>query len=166
MQTFLPYEDFEESAKVLDHYNAGRYSRCWKQVVEAKQILCQLRADNLPEDWKQTKDYIKQGWKHHPAVKMWEGSEELLKLYYNVFLRICKDVHGVNTVQVRLEIDNSKIRTPWWYGNDDFHRAMRARLIEKDSEYYGKLFPEDRGFNQGLYLWPVEGKHEFKTIKN
>ena len=33
MQTFLPYPDFQRSAAVLDK------KRCWKQVVETKQII-------------------------------------------------------------------------------------------------------------------------------
>ena len=77
MQTFLPYSSFKESAKVLDK------KRAWKQVVECKQLLCSLRADDLPLTWVQNKSYKNQIFKHHPARLMWVGYEELLKKYFN-----------------------------------------------------------------------------------
>lgn len=52
MQTFLPYANFEASAKVLD------YKRLGKQRVEAKQILeintrfIYLRGSNIDKDFK------------------------------------------------------------------------------------------------------------------
>ncbi len=51
MQTFLPYESFDESTMVLDK------KRCWKQVVEAAQIIDVLEGRRT-------------GWANHPAVKM------------------------------------------------------------------------------------------------
>ena len=44
MQTFLPYENFLESAKVLDK------KRCWKQVVEANQIIEAFYLPKFPGD--------------------------------------------------------------------------------------------------------------------
>ena len=66
MQTFLPYPSFRKSASVLD------YRRLGKQRVEAKQIY-----DILTADWRNPK----KGWANHPAVLMWKGYEEELKLY-------------------------------------------------------------------------------------
>ena len=63
MQTFLPYSNFKETASILD------YRRLGKQRVEAMQIINSIE--------KQT------GWKHHPIVKMWEGYESALQLYFN-----------------------------------------------------------------------------------
>ena len=62
VNTFLPYADFEESAKALD------YRRLGKQRVEALQIL---RA-NLG---------MTKGWVNHPAAKMWKGHEITLCKY-------------------------------------------------------------------------------------
>ena len=59
MQTFLPYPDFAKTATVLDPRRLG------KQRVEAMQIL---RALNWPV----------YGWKHHPAVLIWQCYEEAL----------------------------------------------------------------------------------------
>ena len=64
MQTFLPYPNLSKSLKTLDRQRLG------KQRVEAFQILNILleRTD-------------RKGWKNHPAVKMWSGYENALKLY-------------------------------------------------------------------------------------
>jgi len=97
MQTFLPYSNFIKSALTLDHYNAGKYSRCWKQVVEAKQILCTLHANELPKEWKLSKDWIYQKRINHPGVQMWKGYENWLISYYNIFLQVCKCKHKINT---------------------------------------------------------------------
>jgi hypothetical protein len=158
MQTFLPLSDFWCSALVLDK------KRCFKQVVEAKQILCTLRADYLPEEWRESKSYTGQKWINHPAVKMWEGYEEELKAYYNTFLNT---VHLRKAACTKLPFVYSalyKCHHPWWLGNEDFHRSHRARLIEKDREFYLPKFPGDEGFNDGKYLWPDNKTQTFKII--
>lgn len=147
MQTFLPYPDFQKSAEVLDK------KRCWKQVVEAKQIINVLEGKM-------------EAWKNHPAVKMWKGHEELLKCYYNVFLKFCIIKHNINAKLTSLEfdVDSEKFYVPWWMCNDNFHRAMRARLIEKDRDFYFPKFPNDEGFNGGKYLWPDMNTKTFRII--
>ena len=69
MQTFLPYPNFRESAKVLDRQRLG------KQRVETLQILRCLAGET-------------EGWKNHPAVKMWRGYEIALTMYR---LAICNE---------------------------------------------------------------------------
>lgn len=163
MQTFLPYEDFYECAKSLDK------KRCWKQVVEAKQILNVLLSDSE-----------KIGWKNHPAVKMWAGYTDDLICYYNIFLNYCIKVHKINVVKLKyiqtnyqtiLEINNKiignnliEIEKPWWLGNEKFHRSHRSRLIEKKPEFYEPLFPNDKGFNNGKYFWPDNTTKSFRII--
>jgi hypothetical protein len=68
MQTFLPYRDFEETARCLD------YRRLGKQRVECKQILSAIRGET-------------NAWANHPAVKMWKDHVDTLKHYYNVILQ-------------------------------------------------------------------------------
>ena len=60
MQTFLPYEIFSESALALDK------KRCWKQVVEAKQIIEVLELYSHTGD-----EYLPRI--NHPAVRMWDS---------------------------------------------------------------------------------------------
>lgn len=72
MQTFLPFESFKRTAEVLDQ------RRLWKQVIEAKTIL------NVIE--KKERGETKVGWGNHPAVIMWQGHSDILKIYYNIML--------------------------------------------------------------------------------
>ena len=62
MQTFVPYADFERSARALDDRRLG------KQRVETIQIV---RALTVPG----------YAWASHPAVLMWKGYEEALGRY-------------------------------------------------------------------------------------
>lgn len=153
----MPYKDYLESAIVLDK------KRCWKQVVETKQILCILHYEDVPDIWKETKSWNAQGWKNHPAVKMWEGYELSLANYYNVFLDHCLNVHKIKTKMEKLIVKSTPI-LPWWLGNEAFHRAMRARLIEKDKAFYLPKFPNDEGYNGSMYWWPVMETKTFRII--
>jgi len=175
MQTFLPYSDFYKCVIVLDK------KRAWKQVIETKQILCILRAEGLPDDWVESKSYTNQPFKNHPACLMWVGYEELLKHYYNVFLEYCKRVHRINTdlrylncelsgfcvinnEQIYIDNTTTSLKLPFWYGNINFHRSHRSRLIEKDKKFYNHKFEGDEGFNEGRYLWPVSETQTYKLI--
>lgn len=156
MQTFLPYQCFTESVIHLDT------RRAWKQVIEARQIIDCLEGR-------------KTGWANHPAVKMWVGHIPELKLYFNVFLGYCKNTHAINTKYEPYDETHFQCRSagqgignimvwPWWLGQEEFHRAMRARLIEKDRAFYLPQFPGDEGYNGGKYWWPdMKGKF-FYTI--
>lgn len=145
MQTFLPYANFTQSAMSIDK------KRCFKQVVEARQVLNVLEGAS-------------NGWKNHPAVKMWVGHTEALKTYFNEFLAVSIAKHKINTKYEPLEINYSELTYPWWLDNEEFHRAMRSRLIEKDYDFYSQLFPNDQGFNQGKYFWPVMQDRTFRVI--
>ncbi|CAB5220198.1 hypothetical protein UFOVP235_1, partial [uncultured Caudovirales phage] len=72
MQTFMPYETFATSAKVLDN------KRLNKQITEARQIMRALARKRLG---------IKAGWQNHPAVRMWEGHMLALQRYHNICVR-------------------------------------------------------------------------------
>jgi len=62
MQTFLPYSNFYESAKVLDQKRLG------KQRVEVLQLLNSIKASKEDRPYK--------GWKNHPCRKMWYTGPE------------------------------------------------------------------------------------------
>ena len=146
MQTFLPYPDFYKSALNIDK------KRCWKQVVETHQIIDILEGKTSRMQ-------------NHPAIKMWEGHVEALKLYFNVFLHVCVTNHRINTkYEAYNTLPFEEIVMPWWMGNEEFHRAMRARLLEKDYEYYRNIFKGDKGYNKGMYWWPVMESKTFRII--
>ena len=82
MQTFLPHEDFVESASSLD------WRRLGKQRIETKQILLTLTGHSS-------------GWVNHPAVKMWRGHEYSLAFYGCV---ICEEWRSRGYRDEQLEI--------------------------------------------------------------
>lgn len=148
MQTFLPFVSFEKSAHALDK------RRCFKQAVEAKQILNTLCG-------------VSEGWKHHPAVRMWEGYVEALKVYYNVMLYESITFNKYNT-KMTYECVSDVIEYPKWLGDEQFHRSHINNLsrkalydVEKGRpELYNRLKrlgiqPEQQDI-AGEYIWPVQ----------
>ena len=145
MQTFLPYSDFALSVKQLDNKRLG------KQRVEAKQILNVIEGKTT-------------SWANHPAVKMWVGYRDALCYYHDCCIIEWVSRGFKNTMLLREVTQPSVDMLPWWVGNEEFHRAMRARLIEKDEEFYLPKFPLDKGFNGGKYFWPVMETKSFRII--
>lgn len=142
MNTFLPYPDYVQSAECLDTKRLG------KQRVEVLQILRTLLG-------------LSDGWKNHPAVKMWGGCEPSLVLYgiavcdewvrrgyldtcKSKILDICDPLGGEYCIP---------IPTPRWFGDPDFHASHRSNLLRKDHDWYGRF-----GWTEPdnlPYVWPV-----------
>lgn len=149
MQTFLPYPDFEESARVLDPKRLG------KQRVEVIQVV---RALTVPG----------YGWANHPAALMWKGYEEALGRYgitcCEVWLErgfgdtcaatITADLRRAGVEDIRGQADLAEAGAlPDWLGDPAFHRSHRSALLRKDPAHYGPVFentPDDLP-----YVWPV-----------
>lgn len=135
MQTFLPYPNLKKSLKVLDSRRLG------KQRVEAFQILNILL--NRTE---------RKGWMNHPAVKMWAGHENALKLYMNKAIKLWVSKGYKNTMN--FEVIDGRISFPSWFGNKEFHASHRGNLLRKDEEHYGKF-----GWSESSemeYVWPTK----------
>ena len=136
MQTFLPYESFDDSMKCLDNLRLG------KQRVEALQIM---KAIYIP-------DY---GWRHHPAVKMWTDYPEALQMYHvsaiNEWVR-----RGKNNNMPLTKVQTDKM--PDWLGNEMFHASHRSNLLRKDSKYYGRYGWEEP--DTMPYYWNGYAKSE------
>ena len=135
MQTFLPYPDFAETAKVLDPKRLGN------QRTEALVIL---RVCNIPT----------YGWQHHPAVNMWRGHIPALISYGAA---ICAEwvSHGhADTVLDKLlewapdgaahtQRDlAARGELPPWLGDERLHRSHRSKLLAKDPAWYGPRFTD------------------------
>lgn len=134
MQTFLPYPDFKKSAEVLDNRRLG------KQRVETYQILRTLLG-------------ISQGWKNHPAVKMWRGCERALAEYG---MAMCTEWirRGCNDTCLEKIAALTPMRAftyPVWFGDDAFHASHRSNLMRKSEHYhkFGWTEPHDLP-----YVWP------------
>lgn len=133
MQTFLPYANFEKSLKSLDSRRLG------KQRVEAHQIL------NILLNRTKTK-----GWRNHPAVKMWKGHSNALKLYFNQAVEEWISRGYQNNM--KLEEIRGKIVLPKWIGDENFHSAHRSNLLRKDEKYYSQFGWKE--LPNLLYVWP------------
>jgi hypothetical protein len=135
MQTFLPYANFVESARVLD------YRRLGKQRVEAKQLLNALRNPRA-------------GWANHPAAKMWRGHEAALRLYHDACIAEWCARGYRNTMQLLASrADARRATMPPWFGAKTFHASHRSNLLRKDPHYYGQFGwrePPDLP-----YVWPA-----------
>jgi hypothetical protein len=141
MQTFLPYPDFNESARILD------YKRLGKQRVETLQIL---KALILP-------DY---GWKNHPAVKMWQGYEMNLAAYGMAVCRewvkrgykdTCYDKIVETVFKSDILLGYSAFLD--WV-TPELCRSHQSNLKRKDSAFYGPIFPDVP--DDLPYVWPTQ----------
>jgi hypothetical protein len=149
VQTFLPYPDFERSARALDRRRLG------KQRVETIQVV---RALTVPG----------YGWRNHPAALMWKGHEEALGRYGltccavwtelgfadTCAATIAADLRTAGVVAIRTEAELAAAGAlPRWLGDDAFHRSHQSSLLRKDPDFYGPRFP---GVPDDLdYVWPV-----------
>ena len=149
MQTFLPYADFEQSARSLDPKRLG------KQRVECIQVLRGLVVEGY-------------GWRHHPAVLMWKGFEEALGRYSFTCCEVWVEAGfadtcaatigselrsiGITTVRSQAELATAGALPPW-LGDEPFHLSHRAALVRKDPAFYGPQFPD--ATEDLPYVWPA-----------
>lgn len=149
VQTFLPYPDFEQSARALDARRLG------KQRVECIQVVRALTRPGY-------------GWRHHPAVLMWKGFEEALGRYAftccevwvadgradTCAATITEDLAaaGVTTLRSQAALADADALPPW-LGDPSFHRSHQSSLLRKDPGFYGPLFPDVP--DDLDYVWPV-----------
>jgi hypothetical protein len=149
VQTFLPFPDFEASARSLDTKRLG------KQRVETIQVVRALTVAGY-------------GWANHPATLMWRGFEEALGRYgftcCEVWLElgfgdtcaatIAADLRtaGIPVVRSQAELAAAGALPPWM-GDADLHRSHQSALVRKDPDFYRPHFadvPDDLP-----YVWPV-----------
>lgn len=128
MQTFLPYADFDESARVLD------YKRLGKQRVETFQLLNAIRGVDKFGEPKQHK-----GWVNHPAAVMWRRYVPALHMYGRA-MTLEWIRRGYNdTMLERFEV-HGEFELPYWFGDGEFHRSHQSNLLRKDLEFYSQFF--------------------------
>ena len=144
MQTFLPHQDYQKSARSLDVRRLG------KQRVECLQILKSLV----------TPEY---GWKNHPATRMWRGYESEFVRYA---LTICAEwtargyrdtcAEKISTLAQTHQdlLDRSKKVFDWL--TPALCRSHQSNLVRKDCCFYGPQFPDVP--NDLPYVWPVTKK--------
>tara|TARA_B100000073_G_scaffold348331_1_gene366463 strand:+ start:433 stop:876 length:444 start_codon:yes stop_codon:yes gene_type:complete len=145
MQTFVPYASLKKTAESLDRARLG------KQRSESKIILNVLEAKKSGRHL--TK---KMGWVNHPAVLMWEGHEDFLRVYsIAICLEWIKRGYKDSTLPFFMEgLDRKKGKNkPAWWGDQKVHLSHRSKLFSKMPEHYENIF---EGVPPNLdYYWPV-----------
>lgn len=151
MQTFLPYPDFKESARVLDRQRLG------KQRIETLQILNVL-CNNYQFPFNGMKSNVP--WGGHPAVKMWWTYENHLIDYGLAIcdewiLRGYKDTCREKILKYQKLAPNGFKGMPVnWLGNENFHSSHRAALLFKNPEYYSQFGWKENPIKK--YWWPTK----------
>tara|TARA_R110002072_G_scaffold178724_1_gene334735 strand:- start:471 stop:953 length:483 start_codon:yes stop_codon:yes gene_type:complete len=147
MQTFLPHDNFEESARLLD------WRRLGKQRVEGMQII------NAIEGKKRKDGKPYKGWINHPCSVMWRPYVSALKLYTNVIINEwVRRGYNNNMKHYDDYLEGLSLEgMPHWLGKEEFHSSHRANLLRKDYTYYSQYgWKEDPS---APYVWhDQEGK--------
>lgn len=134
MQTFLPYPDFAESARVLDRQRLG------KQRVEAMQIFRTLTGQSP-------------GWANHPATRMWCDHTCALAEYGRAMISEWTQRGYRNTIVIFDDIPPGP--PPPWLGNPAFHASHRSNLLRKAPDWYSQFGWRDDPTLP--YIWPLSG---------
>lgn len=132
MNTFIPYADFQQSARCLDRARLG------KQRLEAMTLWRAITSGN--------------GWSRHPAARMWQGFPDALLSYYNTMLEEWARRGYRNDKLTFVSLPEKIIMPPWW-GEEKVHSSHRANLLRKDFAWYSQF-----GWNEKPtegYVWPV-----------
>lgn len=134
MITFLPYADFNRSAKVLDRLRLG------KQRLEVDWTLQQI------QDIK---------YRNYPLVKMWRSHFNLLIEYGKAMcLEWLDRGYEDNLYDVFESRRTSAVETPpKWLGDERLHSSHRGRLLFKNPEWYSQFGWSDKPREN--YWWPL-----------
>lgn len=131
MQTFLPYPDFDMTAKCLD------WRRLGNQRNEAGIILKTIKGESS-------------GWKNHAAVRMWRGYEGALELYLAAIIKEWIGRGYKNSIPIP---SPKKVVLPQWIGDISFHSSHKSNLLRKNVEWYSRY-----GWKEPAdlpYVWPA-----------
>lgn len=148
MQTFLPYADFQQSARVLD------YRRLGKQRVETLQLVNAIGG--------------LKGWSRHPAALMWEGHIGTLICYGKIMCeewisRGYKDT-CLGKLDEMLKAYCDQLTDPPWLGDERVHSSHRAALLHKDEIYYKQFNWSECPILD--YFWPVTKDRTYEKTNN
>lgn len=112
-----------------------------KQRIEAKQILDILTSNKT---------------KNHPAVLMWAGHTDALKVYINYCIRAWLK-RGKKCELEEYDIDESSVTFPWWFSWTQLHLSHKCSLLRKDPGYYQNKFvlqEHEKPWLDHGYIWP------------
>lgn len=93
-----------------------------------------------------------------PNYKVWRDHIDALKLYFNCLLKVCKEVHHINTKYQYFTDINPNLDYPNF--TDLTFKSHQSFCIELDRDLYFPKFPNSEGFNGGILIW------EYTLLKN
>lgn len=161
MQTFLPSNDYDESAQILDN------KRLNKQILEGYQIMKILSGASESG-----------AWRNHPAVLMWKNAEHSLMRYIDSMVNEA-NLRGIRTENnvSNLQILKSSFSHRWsnlkpvWSKPEHIDRVVTthmANLHRKDPVIYAHFYPaKSSEFNvpccdKCLYYWATHVERDSK----
>ncbi len=149
MITFLPVKSFVKSMEALDNERLGQQRSDAAKILE---VLLQRQI--IPNRMRPlgTFDYTLKVWGRHPAVQMWVGHEEWLKLYLACAVGEWASRGYANSLEVP-KYDAHSQNPPSWLGYEPFHQSHRSNLIRKAPGIYRRMWPEED--DDLLYFWPT-----------
>jgi len=143
MQTFLPTDNFIDSAVLLDDLRLN------KQILEAHQILKNVSTTEENRD----------RWKNHPAVLMWQDNTIALEQYIKALIQEWwnRGKLGHSVLHDSIIDPDSKDITwlPYWFGDQLFHSSHRSNLLRKDKTFYGYYEWSEENELYIPYVWPT-----------
>lgn len=141
MICFMPYPDFIQTAQCLDRQRLG------KQRLEALHIL------------KASLGYVKP-YKSYASIRQWKGYLKAL-CHYGIIICMEWVERGYidNQEPIFKIIDHQDLRydeliMPPWLGNEQYHSNQRARLLDKNFEWYKQFGWEEEPTSE--YWFPEE----------
>lgn len=134
MITFLPFEDFKKSARVLDRLRLG------KQRLETLWLLRQLNDVT---------------YRNYPLVKMWRSHPNLLVQYGRAMCLEWMDRGYTDNIYDQLDAFRTGLpeSTPSWLGDERLHSSHRGRLLKKLPSFYKQYGWTDQPRED--YIWPL-----------
>jgi hypothetical protein len=149
MQVFVPFESFTKSVQVLDR------SRLQKQIVECHQILGAILGWPT-KDGKARIGYLNHaaviGWRYHPRALAQYALCAVAEMEARGYKRSC---YHATFCEVRGAED---VALAPWIGDEAVHSSHRARLLQKDFDYYSQFgWPETllEDLTTRQYQWPI-----------
>ncbi len=142
MQTFLPFSNFSECARVIDN------KRLWKQILEANQLYQIIKNKRA-------------GYRNHPATLMWKDYAPVLKYYRNVFVnewlkRRLTEPPGIEPLDYGTFCNDKVCENPFWFNDERLYSSHRAALLHKNFNYYSKFGWKEKP--ELKYYWPKNEK--------
>lgn len=136
---------------------AGKYKKKnYKFVVSGNKVR-KVDKNTIKADINENERLMTLGFVYHPAVRMWLGWPEALKMYISAHIDEWEERGYVNTMR-RYEISVDVVHPPWVY-DSDIHKNHYSSLLNKEKERNEKPWYIKMDLYQvpifDDYIWPV-----------